>query len=251
MATLRKPFQGVWNIIRFNWHFYAISAIGIIAVLGALPYLPLFLNGFILLIITFSLLTIVVSLIISYYIYDVSNLYDLSWIKSEVKNPTIVNINAGFDETSGLIKSKIPDVHLKVLDFYDPLKHTEVSIKRARKAYPEIPGTISVTTQKIPLKTDSVDIVVAMLSAHEIRANEERIQFFKELRRIKKLDGQLYVIEHLRDVPNFLAYNIGFLHFHSRKTWEQTFEAANLKVVEEIKITPFISKFKLTDGDTP
>ncbi len=22
---LRKPFQGVWNIIRFNWHFYVVA----------------------------------------------------------------------------------------------------------------------------------------------------------------------------------------------------------------------------------
>jgi hypothetical protein len=25
MAQLRTPFQGVWNVIRFNWHFYFLS----------------------------------------------------------------------------------------------------------------------------------------------------------------------------------------------------------------------------------
>ena len=251
MATLRKPFQGVWNIIRFNWHFYVIAGIGIIGILLALPYFSLVINSLLLLVITVSLLTIFISLLISYFIYDVSNLYDLSWLKSETPNPTIVNINAGFDETSKLINNQITGADLKVLDFYDPAKHTEVSIKRARKAYPAFPGTISVTTNQIALETNSVDIILAMLSAHEIRADEERIQFFKELKRIKKPTGFIYVVEHLRDTQNFFAYNIGFLHFHSSNTWHRTFESAGLQIVEETKITPFISKFKLTDGNTP
>ena len=33
MATLRKPFQGVWNIVRFNWHFYVLSLGGLLVLL--------------------------------------------------------------------------------------------------------------------------------------------------------------------------------------------------------------------------
>ena len=40
MGLDRKPFQGVLNIIRFNWQFYVIAGL-VIAVLGALVgFLP-------------------------------------------------------------------------------------------------------------------------------------------------------------------------------------------------------------------
>jgi hypothetical protein len=84
------------------------------------------------------------------------------------------------------------------------------------------------------------------LAAHEIRNDSERIIFFKELSRILTPEGKVIVTEHLRDIPNFLTYNIGFLHFHSKATWYKTFATAGLAVNKEIKTTPFISTFILT-----
>ena len=76
--------------------------------------------------------------------------------------------------------------------------------------------------------------------------------FFKELNRITKNDGQIVVVEHLQDVANFLAYNIGFFHFHTKATWLKTLYAAGLRVQKEIKITPFITTFILQkNGNTP
>ena len=71
----------------------------------------------------------------------------------------------------------------------------------------------------------------------QIRNNDERIIFFKELNRILKSNGKIIVTEHLQDLPNFLAYNIGFFHFHSKRTWLKTFSRADFKVINEIKIT--------------
>jgi hypothetical protein len=65
------------------------------------------------------------------------------------------------------------------------------------------------------------------------------------MKRVLKLNGKIIVTEHLRDFPNFLAYTIGFFHFHSKKTWKKTFQEADLKVSEEIKITPFLTTFIL------
>lgn len=42
--TQRKPFQGVGNILRFNWHFYLLSLV----VLGVLFVLQKHVNGIIL-----------------------------------------------------------------------------------------------------------------------------------------------------------------------------------------------------------
>jgi hypothetical protein len=58
------------------------------------------------------------------------------------------------------------------------------------------------------------------------------------------------VTEHLRDPANFLAYTVGFLHFHSRQAWLDTFRAAGLRVEREVSITPFITSFFLRQHDS-
>ncbi len=248
MEPLRKPFQGIWNIIRFNWHFYLLSLVFVLLIqlLNGLPIVfPYILFNNIVCWLVIG--TVVVSLFISFYVYDLSNLYKLDWLNelSIIPNSTVVNINAGFDETSILLHKKFPDANMLVYDFYDPLTHTEVSIKRARKAYPPYPNTLKVNTSDLPLQNNNADNVFVILSAHEIRNDEERKVFFNEIKRILKPTGKIAVIEHLRDTPNFLAYNIGFFHFIARSSWYSTFANAGLSIYKEIKITPFITTFIL------
>jgi len=253
MEKMRRPFQGVLNIIRFNWHFY----VGIILLLFFINLAAIYLNEltqyWIRVFSGIMLLVVFISLSVSYYVYDLSVLYTLDWLSKMPSKEkfNIVNINAGFDETSSLIKNKYIDSELIMLDFYDSSKHTEVSIKRARKAYPSHPNTINVQTENIELEDNSQDKIFVVLSAHEIRDRNERISFFKELRRVIKPNGEIIVTEHLRDVANFFAYNIGFFHFLSKKEWLKTFLFSGLSNVKEIKITPFITTFILQrNGNT-
>lgn len=125
-------------------------------------------------------------------------------------------------------------------------KHTEISIKRARKAYPAYPNTITTTTSDLPLQTSFADKIFVIFSAHEIRNEMERITFFNELNRIIKPNGEIYIIEHLRDLPNFLAYNIGFFHFLDKQCWLKVFSKSNLTIRRKQKINPFITNFTLT-----
>ncbi|MEK6155446.1 methyltransferase domain-containing protein [Flavobacteriaceae bacterium 3-367] len=254
MEQLRKPFQGVTNILRFNWHFYVLF-------FGFLCLLLLFVRYFNEPFRSFFLFTLVVviaitlvSVLVSYYVYDLSGLYAFDWLGKSMLDGKgrIVNIHAGFDETSVLLRTILDPSELVVLDFYDPKKHTEVAIKRARRAYPAFPDTIRADTTHLPLPDHVADEVFTILAAHEIRNEEERIIFFKELSRILKANGTIIVTEHLRDIANFLAYNIGFFHFYSKKTWLDTFDSAGLLVRKEIKITPFITTFILEkNGITP
>lgn len=225
LEKMRKPLQGTWNIIRFNWHFYLLS-LGILLLLILLSQnmnetFSLYSNILLCLVAIITLLSLLVSL----YVYDLSGLYKFGWL-SELKpkeKSVIVNINAGFDETSILLKNSFKNAELIVYDFYDPEKHTEVSIRRARRAYPPFPNTEQVKTTKLPLEDNSAEIIFILFSAHEIRNEDERITFFKELHRILKPDGEIIVTEHLRDVANFFAYNIGFFHFYSKAAWLKTF----------------------------
>jgi ubiquinone/menaquinone biosynthesis C-methylase UbiE len=254
MEPLRKPFQGVVNIIRFNRHLYLIA----IAVLAFALTLSTFagdaVSFFIKLVCLLVFLSISVSLLVSFYIYDLSGLYKLNWLSgiAPVLSGKMININAGFDEISILLRNKYPAAQLTVLDFYNESRHTEVSIRRARKAYSAYPGTIQISTENIPLANGYVDDIFLIMAAHEIRNESERVVFFKELKRILHDDGKIIVTEHLRDFSNFIAYNIGFFHFHSYSSWKKTFASSELIISEEIKITPFLTTFVLKkNGNTP
>jgi SAM-dependent methyltransferase len=246
MEKIRKPFQGVANIIRFNWHFYVLSLTAILFILILTIYFNETYRSYLYLLSFLIFLPVFISLFVSYYVYDVSKLYKLNWIDDDAEKINIIHINAGFDETCVLLKEKFPLAQLAVLDFYDPLKHTEVSIMRARKAYPPYPNTIPISTNLLPFENNSTDKIFVIFAAHEIRNEKERITFFNELKRILKPNGQIVITEHLRDVPNFLAYNIGFLHFYSKQTWINTIQAADLYLKKEQKITLFISTFTIT-----
>lgn len=251
-AVSRKPLQGIGNILRFNWHFYA-AVIVALAVLHLIKwFLPPVLHPFIGIVALLIILTTVASLFASVYVYDLSGLYDLNWLKLSVKpGAPMANIHAGFDETSALLAQKYPQATLTVFDFYDPKKHTEVSIKRARKVYPPYPGTRAISTINVPLPSQSVDAVFCILSAHEIREDGERSFFFAQLREALKSDGRIVVVEHLRDLPNFLAYSIGAFHFHSGATWRQTFSSAGLCIERQQKLTPFITVYTLQKNGNP
>lgn len=248
MGLNRKPLQGLSNIIRFNWHFYLMLIVFFVVVFlsksqFSKEFQTVFNVG-----IALAILTLSISLLVSYYVYDLSDLYQLKWI--EVANgKKLLNINAGFDETSEIIINKFPSTDLTICDFYNHDKHTEISIKRARQAYPPNPKTFTVTTGKLPFSENIFDKSFAILSAHEIRNENERVQFFRELNRVTK--GQIFVTEHLRDFNNFMAYTIGIFHFHSRQSWMQTFTKSNLKIMREIKTTPFVTTFVLEKNGNP
>lgn len=243
----RKPFQGVLNIVRFNWHFYWI-AIAVIALLFvAEKYLPAGTTLYLFIFLLLAILGILLSLVASWYIYDRSELYTLNWL-SPMNFPAgskIVNIHAGFDETSALLQQRYPAAELEVFDFYDPELHTEDSIERARKAYPPYKGAKTISTHSVPLQPGSSDGIFLILAAHEIRDKQEQVLFFKQLERSLKKNGKVVVLEHSRDLPNFLVYSIGFFHFFSKGRWQRVFLSSGLEMERTFMITPFITAYIL------
>jgi len=134
-AAIRRPLQGVFNIIRFNRHFY-IMAVNIDVLLICLgEFMPGVYYPYLLFFAFLLILTVLTTLAVSWYVYDHSGIYNLDWL-DDTGIQNMVNINAGFDETSALLAEKYPNAKLTVFDFYDPVLHTEISIARAREAYP-------------------------------------------------------------------------------------------------------------------
>lgn len=246
MEIKRRNFQGVLNILSFNRHFYLIG-LGVLALLITLHFIigiPQFLFW---LILTVFLYSLIMPLIVSAYVYDFSGYYNFHWLNDlgiTDSNPDIIlNINAGFDETSFIIRNNFPQAELKVFDFYNARQHTEAAIVRARKVSLVYPNTQQISSRSIPLKDKSVDIIFLLSAVHEMRSNEEKILFLKECHRLCKPEGKVIMVEHLRDFPNFLAFTIGFGHFFPRKVWKSSLESAGFTSFEEIKFTPFMSIF--------
>lgn len=240
----RKPFQGVWNILLFNWHYYAILLLFIVLAVAFAHLFPAQFLPWKVYILAFVTLSSLISLIVSYWIYDRTDLYSFPLIE-HLDNKQVLNIHAGFDETSALIQSKFPSANLTIADFYDPLKHREVSIKRARKRYPNSPLCKAVNPLNLSYQNNSFDCILVIFAAHEIRNEEERAEFFKELKRVLKPEGEIVVMEHRRDWLNFLAYQIGFLHFYSDRQWRRTFKEAALNLVNATKQYGLITTYKL------
>jgi SAM-dependent methyltransferase len=249
MEVKRRPFQGVLNILSFNRHFY-VAGLGVLALLIAgYVYFEWPALVFELIVISF-LYGLIMPLIVSAWVYDFSGYYNFHWLKplvsSDANVEQIVNINAGFDETSFIIKQRFPGADLKVFDFYNAKQHTEPAIIRARKVSLVYPNTKSIASDAIPVEDKTVDLVFLLSSAHEIRSYDEKVLFLKECYRICKPAGKVIMVEHLRDFPNLLAFSVGFTHFFSRTTWKNAFEQAGFSSFSETKFTPFMSVFNCT-----
>jgi len=246
MEIKRRQFQGVLNILSFNRHYYFFGGVALLALFASRMFIDWPGNLFWGVIIAF-VYGLVMPLIVSAYVYDYSGYYDFHWLENFIVNnqraKLIVNINAGFDETSFIIKNKFPQSDLKVFDFYNKQYHTEPAIVRARKVSLVYPDTRQIASNSIPLKDSSVDILFLLSAAHEIRSNNEKIEFLKECHRICKPNGKVIMVEHLRDFPNFLAFSVGFTHFFSRTTWKKAFVRAGFSSFKETKFTPFMSVF--------
>ena len=246
MEIKRRKFQGVLNILSFNRHFYVFGLIALTLII--ISYLVFSWSNLLFWTVILAFLYgLIMPLIISAYVYDFSGYYKFNWLKkfnlTDSEDKQILNINAGFDETSFIIKNYFSKSDLKVFDFYNAEKHTEPAIIRARKVSLVYPNTQQIISNTIPLKDNSVDLIFLLSAAHEIRSQNEKIQFLKECHRVCKSNANVMMVEHLRDFPNFVAFSVGFTHFFTKRTWRNAFKDAGFTTFTEQKFTPFMSIF--------
>lgn len=245
----RKRYEGVRNVIGFNWPMYSGAAVVYTLLLAAAAVVPSqVLKQYFVMAAGIPAYFAVVSLLVSYWVYDCSNLYKFDWFVKLLPSPParILNLHAGFDEASAYLKLRFPAAQLKVFDFYSPSTSTESSMARARvanQATSTAPLSVGLNNWNLP--DGSQDLVVIFLAAHELRKGTDRDRFFAEVYRVLSSGGRCVLVEHQRDLPNFLAYGIGFLHFLPHKEWLRTIGTAGFKLAQQTNITPFIKVFCL------
>ena len=245
----KSPFDGMLRVVKFNWPLYAAALVAALTCLclALMPQLPnslRILSG--LLAILVSVQT-VASLVASHSIYDLSQLKGWHWL-ADVKGGealSIVNVHSGYDETSGVLVKLFPQGRISVIDLYPSLRRREASIARARALYPPQSEPLCTTVDGWPIEEHSVDLILIALAAHELRQRELREQLFCQARSVLAPDGRVVLVEHLRDLPNFLAFGPGFLHFIAEGEWRRCIKVADLKILRCYKITPLVGVFIL------
>jgi len=244
-------YAGVLKIVRFNWPWYAGAVLMTAAVPSVLTMWTLpapwpaiawtlmgLADGWLLL-----------SLIVSHAIYDRSAVARGGWLDGETAGEVAI-FHLGQDEASAHAARLLPSANCRTFDVYDSARSGSPSLERARAlAGPGAAATATTTTTaalgRLPLADGSLDLALIVFAAHELRDDDARADFFRELARIIGPDGRALVVEHLRDSWNLLAYGPGFLHFLGRRDWLRTFARAGLRVTQETSLTPWVRRFEL------
>lgn len=241
--------HGLRQVVRLNWPFYAAAILVIVAsTLGlgrvAMPstvrvagYAATGLAAF----------WVASSLAASWIVYDGSRLMKWTWILRALGSSprTWINIHAGLDESTPSLRALFAGSEGQVFDMFNPATMTEPSIARARRLARNAIEPEAIDVSHLPVPTSTVDAVLLLLSAHELRTDDARRALFRELRRALSAGGRVVVAEHLRNWANVIAFGPGALHFHSRRTWTRCFARARLAVQSEFSITPFVRVFVL------
>lgn len=243
----RGKWDGMLAIARFNWPFYALA--GGMLVLGATGVMA---GGWFAIAGGLAVLGccyfLIGSLGVSHWVYDRSDLYRWSWLERVLRNSrleTPVLCHSGFDEASEMLKRKFPHAAWRILDHYDPQIMTEASIRRARKLFPPSAETVAAPFNRWPLGDGSADAVFGLLAIHELRSDGERAAWFAEAGRCLTDGGPVVLVEHVRDLANFVAFGPGFLHFHPISAWRRSWESAGMVLEDTFRITPFVRVFVL------
>jgi SAM-dependent methyltransferase len=246
-------FEGVSSIVRFNWGYYATSALVLAAAFAihSVQALPWWLRtsaicgGIALVFWTCS------SLLVSWYVYDVAGVTRWGWMRDRLglAPSRWANVHAGLDQSTTALRRLYPGSEGVVIDIYDAKTMTEPSIARARRIYPATEPFEQGQVRHLPLPDSDRDAVFLLFAAHEVRAASDRTQLLREASRVLKDRGRVVLVEHLRDLPNFLAFGPGFLHFHSPRSWHDSIREAGLQVEEERQLTPFVRCFVLRKAD--
>ena len=242
----REAFQGVRQIVMFNWPLYALAMAALASTSFVIQRVPDGWAGRNVLCAGAGLASfwIAASLAVSWFVYDRSPLMTGRWIPGAlgIRPRTWLNLHAGLDEWTPALRALLPESHGRTLDIFDQGAMSESSISRARR---DAQRSEHADFRHLPAASGAVDAVFLVFCAHELRAHAARCELFGEVSRVLACGGRVIVVEQLRDWRSFLAFGPGFLHFHSDGAWRRCFAHARLPIVVESSVTPFVRVFVL------
>ncbi len=241
----RRFLHGTRRVIEFNWPRYVVaicvaaSGCWIVSRMGSGTMRVVLLIG-----VCLALWWTLASVVASWWIYDASGVSNWCWLRGFVGEPARwLNIHVGFDETTPVLESLFPKSEFHAVDIYDSEVTTEDSIERARIKTVSAYAAIRASWRNLPFESASQDAVFLLFAAHEVRSHENRVALFREIARVLAHGGSVVLVEHLRDIANFLAFGPGFMHFLPRRAWTQAAAEAGLMVRHARALTPFVALY--------
>jgi SAM-dependent methyltransferase len=242
-------YSGVVRIVRVNWPRYALAgAIVFMTACATDLALPRAVKIMLWSGASLALFWVIASIIASHWVYDRSNLFEWSWLREAIGEPVTrwINIHAGLDSIGRKTLRKLfPGAMGTTLDIFDPIEMTEPSIVRARDEEEIDPRTVYARFDDLPIPSGEADVALLLLAAHELRRSAARDAFFRELRRVVRPGGRVILVEHVRDLANFIAFGPGAFHFFSRRAWMRNAAAGGFELVREMRFTPLVRAFIL------
>ena len=234
-------------VISFNRHFFGIAIVSCFIGISLMLILENAVVWWLLAVgVALAIWFMAASIVASYFVYDASDLYKLQWWPARAFPEPPANgvlVHAGFDPASAAIRRRYPVMELRVFDFFDAQTTTEASIQRAHELVSPSASQEAIPFDSWPVPDRSQDAVFALSAVHELRAAEQRTALFAEAKRVLTPNGRIVVIEQLRDAANFACFGFAAFHFLSRNTWLRSFRSADLTVVDEFRISPFMTAF--------
>jgi SAM-dependent methyltransferase len=236
---------GAVRIFLYNWPIYVATWVTAATALVVFPALHLPGTWLAVAGAAGALAWSILSLVVSLYVYDASRLVSGQWVPGLVTSTGAwATIHAGLDaevELDAVMRGR----RVARLDIFDRRVMTSPSIARARMLTPAAGEATACSASALALDDEACDAIVVAFTAHEIRDRHTREAFFCELRRSLKPGGKVLLVEHLRDVANFVAFGPGFLHFVSRREWLRLASHADLAIASETRITPWVMALAL------
>jgi SAM-dependent methyltransferase len=231
--------NGVRQILLFNWPKFVLCVVlaGIALVLPFPQPWRLFVHGAALV----GLGWVALGVLLGWLVYDVSRLYDWSWIFVVLPySPRrYAVLSTGLDEISGRLAELLPGSEATLFDLYDST-NKDGSIRRARKLVTPPDGMRRAVPAHLPVADGCFDAVFVVFAAHELRDPGDRRALFGEIARTLRPGGRLVLVEHCRDAANILAYGPGAWHFYPRSEWLRLAAGARLTLVAEGAMTPLV-----------
>ncbi|WP_180947651.1 methyltransferase domain-containing protein [Tenacibaculum dicentrarchi] len=130
-------------------------------------------------------------------------------------------------------------MELVVCDIFENRHLEEKMIEVSKREFPPNTKEIKIDPITLPFSDNSQEIIFAITALHEILEHDKRVLFFKEAKRILKNDGILIISEQMRDITNFVFFNIGAFHFLSKRKWKSAIKESGLKIHETNRINIF------------
>jgi len=177
--------------------------------------------------------------------FDKTRIYSwpetVSFIKSMKKNSLVLDLGCGSGRD---IKSLLQYNH-KVIGLDSSKKMLEI----AKRKYLKV-KFIHANMIKIPLKDNSIDYVICIASFHHLKSNKSRLSCLKEIRRVLKKNGKLFLSVWYKKGKKG-AYLIPwqnkvkrYYYFFTEKELKDLFKESNFKIIELTKNKNYYIKSK-------